>query len=233
MNPEQKLENPQVERFVRGEVKLYYDIFVPETASKPAPLLVSVHGYGAHKRYMLREGKLIAPENFAVAAPQALHQHIREFETAKEMKVGFSWATNYKAEESIALHHKFLREMIETLIDEGVADQEKIFLLGFSQSCALNFRLAFTFPELFRGVIGICGGIPGDWETSKLFKPSNAEILYLYGDNDQFYPLAHFEKCAERLKTRTSNVTAKGYSAKHEITDEMRRDIRRWLQERV
>ena len=35
-------------------VNLYYDLHVPDGIELPAPLLIAVHGYGAHKRYMMR-----------------------------------------------------------------------------------------------------------------------------------------------------------------------------------
>ncbi len=76
-----------------AEIKLYYDLFIPENSEKPAPLLLAVHGYGAHKRYMMREARLIAPENFVVASIQAPHQHYRQ--TDDGFKVGFGWLTDY------------------------------------------------------------------------------------------------------------------------------------------
>ena len=68
---------------------------------------------------------------------------------------------------------------MQTLTSEGVADPARIFLLGFSQSCALNYRFAFTYPDRLRGVIGICGGLPGDWETSALYQPTKAAVFHL------------------------------------------------------
>ncbi|MBA3787016.1 MAG: hypothetical protein H0X15_16015, partial [Acidobacteria bacterium] len=51
-----------------AEIKLYYDLFVPQNLENPAPLLLAVHGYGAHKRYMMREARLIAPESIVIAS---------------------------------------------------------------------------------------------------------------------------------------------------------------------
>ena len=63
---------------LKTEIKLYYDLYVPENTEKPVPLLLAVHGYGAHKRYMMREAQLVAPENFVIASIQAPYQHFRE-----------------------------------------------------------------------------------------------------------------------------------------------------------
>jgi len=220
-------ENLQTDLSIKAEIKLYYDLYVPENAEKPAPLLVAVHGYGAHKRYMMRQARLVAPENFVVASLQALHQHFREADGA--YKTGFGWLTDYKSEESVALHHNFVLEVIERLISNKIVDAEKIYLYGFSQACALNFRFAFTHAKVLRGVIGVCGGIPSDLETNEIYTATETDVLYLYGDNDEFYPLEKFQKFEQKLKDYLLNFQAKSYKAKHEITDEMREDMKTWI----
>lgn len=221
------MENLQTDLSVTAEIKLYYDLFLPENLKKPAPLLIAVHGYGAHKRYMMREAKLIAPKDFVIVSLQAPHQHFRvEKET---YKIGFGWLTDYKSEESVRLHHKFVLDVIEKLQNEDIIDESKIYLYGFSQACALNFRFAFTYPEILRGVLGVCGGIPGDLETNQIYRPTNAEVFYLYSQNDEFYPLDKFEKYNEKLKNYLPKFESKCYEAKHEITDEMREDMQNWL----
>ncbi|HEY8559564.1 MAG TPA: alpha/beta fold hydrolase [Pyrinomonadaceae bacterium] len=214
-----------------AEIKLYYDLFVPETAAPRAPLLVAVHGYGAHKRYMMREAQRVAPENFAVASIQAPYQHFRP--TADGYKIGFGWLTDYKAAESVALHHDFVDDVVDRLAAEEIVDPEKVYLYGFSQACALNFRYAFTFPERVRGVVGVCGGIPGDLETNELYRPTDADTFYLYNDDDEFYPLEKYESFAAKLDAFLPNFESKLYHAKHEITEPMRDDIKRWLKEKA
>src|SRR3979409_716583 len=158
-----------VERTLTAEIKLFYDVHQP--AVLPAPLLIALHGYGASKRQMMREAKQMAPERVASGGLQGFHQHIREpKEPGGPLRFGFGWLTNFRPEESVAIHHQALLDLVDSLINEGLADRRRIFLLGFSQSCALNYRFAFTHPNVMRGVIGICGGTPGDWETSELYK---------------------------------------------------------------
>ncbi len=224
------MENLQTDLNISTAIKLYYDLYVPENIEKLASLMIAVHGYGAHKRYMMREAKLIAPENFAIVSLQAPHQHFRPTDTG--FKIGFGWLTDYKAEESVALHHKFVLDVIEKLTNEGVIDKTKIYLYGFSQACALNFRFAFTHPEMLRAVLGVCGGIPGDLEKNEIYRPTKADVFYLYSQTDEFYPLEKFEGFDAKLKDYLPNYEAKSYEAKHEITDEMRKDMKNWLKER-
>lgn len=219
----------QTDLSLTAEINLYYDLFVPENHSGPAPLIIAVHGYSAHKRYMMREAKLVAPENFVVVSVQGPHQHFRQ--TPDGYRVGFGWLTDHKAEESVTLHHKFLNDLIERLDSDGIIDTAQIYLFGFSQACALNFRYAFTYPGIAKAVIGICGGIPGDLETNAIYKPFAAETFYLYGDDDEFYTQEKFVAFDETLKKNLPNYRSRKYNAKHVITDEMRKDVSAFLLE--
>ena len=226
-------QNPVAERSLRAEINLYYDLYVPDDAG-PRPLLIALHGYGANKRQMMREGRAMAPEGFAVAALQGFHQHIKQpFEQGAPLRFAFGWLTNFQPEEALALHHKFVLDVIARLMEEGVADPRRVFLLGFSQTCALNFRFAFTHPNVLRGVIGMCGGLPGDWAANELYQPTAAAIFYLHGNHDEFYPPERVGDYAEKLRSRARDVETKAYDAGHDFTADMRADARAWLQKRA
>ncbi len=212
---------------ISAEIKLYYDLHVPPGAIGPAALLIAVHGYGAHKRYMMREAKLVAPENFVIASVQGPHQHFRQTEDG--YRVGFGWLTDHRADESVALHHHFLNELIARLSEQGIIDEKQVHLLGFSQACALNFRYAFTYPDAAKSVVGICGGIPGDLDSNPKYKSFSAETFYLYGDDDEFYTEEKFRGFDEKLKNLLPKYSSRRYNAKHEITGEMRTDIAEFL----
>lgn len=235
-----------------AEISLYYDLFVPEadvpghsgssgTASRASvavcpqppgsdkrPLLIAVHGYGAHKSYMLREAKRVAPVGWAIASLQGPHQHYRP---AKDggYRVGFGWLTDYNSQEYVRLHHDFVLRVIDKLAGEGTVDRSRVFMFGFSQACALNFRFAFTHPEILKGIVGVCGGIPGDLDTNEKYRAFDAETFYLFGDDDEFYSQEQFAGFDKRLGEMLPNYRSKHYTAKHEITDEMRADISDFL----
>jgi phospholipase/carboxylesterase len=220
------------ERTLPINTKLYYDLHIPSRGKRP--LLIALHGYGANKRQMMREAQGMVPENFAIASVQGIHQHLKEpKEPGGPPRFAFGWLTNFHPEDSIAVHHRAILDLTSNLISEGIADPERVFLVGFSQSCALNFRFAFTNPDVLRGVIGICGGMPGDWESNKDYKNTDASVLYLYGTRDEVYPPERVRDYQLMLAIRSRMVQARGYDAGHEITQEMRTDIRRWLGNRV
>jgi phospholipase/carboxylesterase len=224
------------ERSLSAEIKIYYDVYVPgEDVEGRRPLLVALHGYGANKRQMMREARSCAPEGFAVASIQGFHQHIRDpKEEGGPLRFGFGWVTNFHPEESVALHHHAINNVLDSLVKEGACDPARLFLMGFSQTCALNFRYAFTFPDRLRGVVGICGGLPGDWETSELYKETAASVLYLSGTRDEFYTPERVADYGERLLLRARDVEVKSYDeAAHEMVPAMREDVKAWLQARA
>lgn len=217
-----------LDRTIEARISLYYDLRPGTNA--PAPLLIALHGYGANKRQMMYEARLMAPENFAIASLQGFHQHIRDpYVKGGPLRFGFGWLTNFRSEESVQIHHQALIDMIQILIDEGVADETRIFLMGFSQSCALNYRFAFTYPQYLKGVIGICGGIPGDWETSPLYQPAEVDVFHLAGRRDEFYTPERVQDYERQLKTRARSVAFKSYNAAHEYVPEMYPDVVQWL----
>ena len=219
------------ERKITAQINLYYDVVAP--TENRAPLLIALHGYGASKWHGMREAKLTAPEGFALAALQGPHQHLREpKQPGGPLRYGVGWLSSYRPEESVAIHHRALLDMIESLVVEGIADRERVFLLGFSQSCALNYRFAFTHPNILRGVIGIAGGIPGDWETSDAYQQTDASVFHLAGERDEYYPPARVENYGAALRQRATAVEFRSYDAGHEISPAMRDDMRQWLRSR-
>jgi phospholipase/carboxylesterase len=220
------------ERTLDARLKLYYDLHAP--ARVPAPLLVALHGYGSNKSYMMREARQHAPEGFAVSALQGPHQHLKEpYKKGGPLRYGFGWLSNFHPEDSIALHHRAVLDLIDALVSEGTALRARVFLMGFSQSCALNYRFAFTHTEVLRGVVGICGGLPGDWETSDAYGETSASILHLSCTRDEFYTPERVADYAERLRTRARDVKTRAYDAAHEFAPEMRPDVRAWLASRA
>src|SRR5688572_10246215 len=221
-------EPSTTERLLSAQIKLYYDLHKPEAF--PAPLVIALHGYGANERQMMREAKQMAPANFAIASLQGFYQHMKEpKEPGGPLRFGFGWVTNFHPEDSVALHTHALLDLVRSLVTDGIADPEQVFLLGFSQSCALNYRFAFSYPDVLRGVIGICGGIPGDWETSDRYKPTKARVFHLAGANDDFYTPSRISDYELQLRMRAADVELRSYDAAHEIVPAMRDDVRLWL----
>ena len=75
-----------------------------------------MHGYGGDKSSMMRLARRINEFDFAIASLQGPHQHIvRPEESSAPLKYGFGWATNFKFDESLALHRDAVFSVLREL----------------------------------------------------------------------------------------------------------------------
>lgn len=217
------------ERRLIVEFPCYYDLYVPE-GEKPKPLVIALHGYGGDKSSMMRVMRRINERDYVIACLQGPHQHL-VMPTIESPKLGygFGWLSNFKPEESVAMHHHLLRRIIETLTASGEADANRVFLVGFSQACGANFRFAFTHGNLVRGVVAICGGIPGDWDIEGKYQSGVVDALYIAAERDEYYTPDRIRQNAEGLKRRARSVELRFFDAGHEFPRESYPVIDEWL----
>jgi predicted esterase len=218
-----------VERRFTQEFPRYYDLYVPDGPG-PFPLVVAMHGYGGDKSSMMRLARRIDEASFAIASLQGPHQHIVPPEAAgAALKFGFGWASNFKFAESLALHHDAVRRVLGEMSEHKRVDARRAFFVAFSQAVALSFRFAFANPEVVRGIVGICGGIPGDWDEEGEYRDGDFDVLLVAGSRDEFYPAERSEQNARALKRRARSVERRLFDAGHEVPRESYPMIRDWL----
>ena len=66
-----------------------------------------------------------------------------------------------------------------------------------------TYELSTRYPNLFKGIIGICGGVPKD--TIKNIK--NSKIVIVHGEDDHVVPKEGSLYAYETLKKEDANVT--------------------------
>lgn len=147
-------------------------------------------------------------------------------------KIGFCWHTGYHPEDSIALHHAIVQDVIHDGAAAAPVDTERVFLLGFSQVVSLNYRFAFTYPDLVRGVVAVCGGIPGDLRQNA-YRPTGAGILHIAAERDEFYPLDRARGFRRELAPYTPELDFRVYNGGHVFPRRALRYINQWLLRRA
>lgn len=225
--------NEPIERSIVQEFPCYYDLYIPE-GGKPKPLVIALHGYGGDKRSMMKLARRINSKDFVIAALQGPHQHlVMPTKESSALGYGFGWLSNFKPEDSVALHHALVNQVIDELTESGQADTSRVFLLGFSQACGVNFRYAFTQTGRVRGVVAICGGVPGDWEQSGKYEGGDIDVLYIAAERDEFYTPERMRQNADALKQRARSVELQFFDAKHEVPREAYPVIDEWLRQKA
>jgi phospholipase/carboxylesterase len=173
-----------------------YLVQVPDEVDESA-FIIALHGYGMDAETMLRLTATWFPNN-RIASIQAPHPFYRE---VRQREVGYSWATHTQSEESVRLHHNMVRHVADAV----GAPPERRLLVGFSQSVGLNYRFAATYPDLIHGVIGVCGGLPKNWETGDYYRVI-ASLFHIARTDDEIYPASATRVYEDRLRTRASDV---------------------------
>ncbi len=224
-----------IEKNIEQTINLHYDLYIPEASEeqKSLPLLIALHGYEGNKESLMNLAQKINSQTFLIAALQGPNAfYVRDDQAVNRGRIGFGWMMNYKPEETIALHHRTVQAMIEAIAAQYPVNREQIFLLAFSQTCSLNYRFAFTYPNTIRGVIGVCGGIPGDWQEDK-YHNSNTDVLIIAGETDEFYPIDRERTFQEAMQLRARQVDFQSFPAGHVFMRESLPVINDWLLERV
>ena len=197
-----------------------YIVQTPESGLDESALVVALHGYGMDAETMLR---LVATwfSNHKIISVQAPHPFYKSME-ARE--VGYSWATHRQSEESVRLHHQILHQVLR----EIEAPPEKDLLAGFSQPVGLNYRFAATYPGSVRGVIGVCGGVPKDWETGD-YQRVDAALLHIARTEDEIYQPEATRQYLGRLSARADDVEYLEFPGKHRFPSLAQPAVQDWV----
>jgi len=224
-----------IEKETVQQIKLYYDVYVPNDSREGMPLLVCFHGYEGNKESMMAKARAINTRDFVIASVQAPNSFfVRNGEDNRSPRIGFGWMMQYKAEETIRLHHQTLSSIIEAIHGEYQIDLGRVFLLAFSQSVSLNYRFAFSNPDVIRGVIGVCGGIPGDWsDAGQKYRASRTDALIIAGQQDEFYPIDRVKTFKEALEQRARQVDFYSFPVGHAFPNDALPLINGWLLSRI
>jgi phospholipase/carboxylesterase len=224
----------ELDRSLLQLVPHYFKLRIPDRKHQiPVPVLVALHGYAGDMQSMMLVANDLAEEDMIIASVQGPHQFFYPtVETGESQKVAFGWQTPYRSEDSLARHHHLIQRVVREACSLHHGDPARVFLIGFSQACAMNYRLVFTRPGLIRGVVGVCGGLPKNIADPK-FKPGHASILHIAATRDQFYPIEKSRAYPEVLGRFSPDVSFHEYEAPHAFPRRSIPFIRRWILERM
>jgi len=206
-----------------------YLLHVPDSVVTNPLIVLALHGYGSSPEAMLRLTAAMVGEQHIVAAVQAPNQHYANPGLPNaQSAAAYNWGIRPHWQSSILLHHDMVRKTLATLRERFDVGPKHCLLVGFSQPVGLNYRFIATHPHEVGGVIGICGGLPRDWEEDK-YQPVNASVLHLSRDQDEFYPLDVVATFAERLRRRVSDVEYHLLPGAHRFPSQAGELVRPWI----
>jgi predicted esterase len=183
-------------------------------ASALFPLLLGFHGYGMHAATLFPLLERMAPDGWGVIAVEGPQSAFLPGEALGPAgSRGFHWGVSPRHEDNQAVHRAAVAAAVAWAADRG-ADATRVSLLGFSQPCSLGYRLALAPPHgrPFRAVVGLCGGLPGEWTgpSPGTVDSSETHVFHVSTDADEFYSL-------ERVAPFTGLLSSRFASARHEV----------------
>lgn len=116
-------------------------VHVPSVKDEHPPLVIALHGTGMRGSEMLDPLRSAADRlGMVIVAPDAL----------RPSGPGFAWT--YRDESEWMIEH-----MIGWAQDEHAIDPDRVYLVGYSQGANIAITMAQTHPDLFAGIVPICG----------------------------------------------------------------------------
>ena len=197
--------------------------------SRDPLLILSLHGYGSNPEDMLRLTTLAVGEGHVIAAMQGPFQQYLGATPGASSEVGYNWGVRQHHEDAILLHHEIVTTALDRLTTRFGIPHAQAVLVGFSQPVGLNYRFIGTYPDRAGAVIGICGGVPRDWEENK-YRPVEAPILHISRDADEFFPVETVNRFPDRLRVHARDVEFHLLPGGHRFPSKARTIIQPWLQ---
>ena len=225
-----------MEQFFTNTIRRYYELELPHRhraqghSRKRWPLLIALHGYEGDMTSMMRVARRIGHGKMIVIALQGPNQFLIGNDPLKHHRIGFGWGTTWKMEDSVALHHADLRALIDLAVRRYHASRTQVFLLAFSQACAYNYRFVFTYPRAICGAIGVCGGVPGDWESNPLYRPAQTHVLHIAATRDKWYSRERNLEFRRQLGERAASLDFRFYNSTHKFPRPSIPHIRKWIE---
>jgi predicted esterase len=203
----------------------HYLLHTPEAIGPGTALAVALHGFGSNPEDMLDLTLNLLGDAHAVASIQGPNQF---FLSEKAGQVGYGWGASRNTASSIRLHHEMAGHVLDQAGRECGIPPERRILVGFSQPVSLNYRFAATCPDSVRGVIGLCGGVPGNWEDGP-FGQVSAALFHVSRKSDEYYALETARRFPERLSLRARDVEFHLLDGGHRFPSKAGPLARTWL----
>jgi predicted esterase len=210
-----------------ARLECHYLLHVPAQVTEQTLLVLTLHGYGSNPDVMLRLTRTMLGPGHVIASVQAPSQFFPS--NSPEGPVGYCWASPAHSKASVRLHHEMVLHVAREVSARFGMGPERRLLVGFSQPVGLNYRFSATYPSEVRGVIGICGGVPKNWEDGEYGQVS-AALMHIARREDEIFPPAVTGEFAQRLRARAEDVEFHLLDGGHKFPSKAGPIVEQWIE---
>ncbi|MEO0922282.1 MAG: alpha/beta fold hydrolase [Pseudomonadota bacterium] len=181
--------------------------------TKPAPVVIVLHGFLASSKSMRRAAGYdrVAEQNeFVVVYPNG---RFRGWNDARAPANRFDDVG-------------YLSALVRSLIDEGIAQKDRVFMAGHSNGGGMAMRMACDRPGLIAGIAVIATKAPKKYPCES--GPS-VPAMFLYGTDDPIAPHSGRSSHSRLGGTLSSGATINVWKARNGCSNTAEvRDVNKW-----
>ena len=197
-------------------------VIIGESATgktEPVNILIGFHGAESTVENMLVQGNRLKLNNTTLIFPEGPVD-------AGEGRWSW-WKDGPSQQKSVEAFLIYADEMIQSAYNH-FGNQSTISLWGFSQGGAASLVYALLGSQYIFKVASVCGFLP-ELPSTNTYKGIPAQILGIYGQNDEVVPSFLAEYALEEMKNKGHQVQIKETSQSHELNSENLSDVCNYL----
>ncbi len=198
--------------------------FEPE---HPYPLVVLLHGFGAHMGDLAGLAPAIDSRGYVYAFPNA----------PISMNMGivgdnFAWAPlgGDGAREALDHADRLLEGFVEEVLAMYPTPAGKVILGGFSQGGMMAYRIGLPHPDRFVGIAALSSVVAGKRDIEDRLPEDRTQAVYAsHGTEDNMISVADARQGIEFLRSKGYHPEYNEYPVGHEISPEVISDLTVWV----
>ncbi len=195
--------------------------------SKPATLMIALHGYGDKAYSFSPIWRYIEDSNVILVVPEAPYPFVDGDRAA------FSWAPFVSMDDPIWYKSYLMTEEYIISLQKHMKSQYKIdqtWLMGFSQGAFNGFILAIENPKVFDGLLACGGGLVTEALQEKAYKNARKlKVIISHGKQDRVVPFEEGQKAYDILKSKGLDVTLHEFEGGHSVSPEGMKEFLRYV----
>jgi phospholipase/carboxylesterase len=196
-------------------------------ASRPYPLVIWLHGFGADMHDLAGLAELVGPADYIHVLPNA---PLGGFGAGDGTIRAWYERGGKEKPDSIRLALEAIDTFASAVLARFHVPERRALLVGFSQGGSLALRYGLTRPERFAGLAILSGSLKRVEELGETLPASRDQALFVaHGVHDLLVPVSWGRRAASYLREQGYAPEYREYPVAHSISVEESKALRAWV----